>query len=708
MGERITWLLPAIVVGLLGTFTPADASEHCGRSPIPFASCPAVPRNYNTVILAVHGWNGSCRGTFGEGEQSVFQVLGSGKHFFDFDCLEYDSRNTSVRDNARKLYNRMLTLHSEGYRHAMLITHSTGGVIALQMLTDVILDANGASREDFGGEVLFAPNGLKIAAVQAWATPINGLRPTIRFAGRVISLLGYSPETFPDLAADSTFLVNLKKRLAILADLSQLSRDARSRVQKVIVNFYHGQGTDGVVYEIHRRQARSEGWLWPDGRGELIDTDTGHSHNVAESGQVGEPRFTGRTLQLEALLSLPFELRYDEVFPSDLPVLPPSLTQRQIQVIDALTFYVRRNFPAAVAPTIDFLHKIITQRWTGARSREVDGYVVDELLKLLRETPADDDMVRFLAGFGKRVLMHYDPRGGENVGRFGHNRDDIAQGMIKLVRATLDTVREYLVKKEEKERARILVTQGYRRLRDFERDMHTVLGLFLDHSSNMVWREAVGNIRDVVTSGSADALRGSTLLKSLHRFTMQKHHALEQEQKTQILRTVELAVRRSPSSRAEILGEWSREVSYRGQRRPLWMTLNDDDVIGRIVGEIPKQGRLRSAELQFLVDVASGGGATGDGSVARMAERRFLDGIATGQVERELQSRYRETLMSSSDPASRRIGERLLEAAKRLGDRERPADPSVDIKARVPEEIPGRRFGPVEVPRAAAPPKFPR
>ena len=335
--RRAHFIFAVLCVGLMGVSTPADSSEHCDSSQFSFTSCPRTSPSYRAVIIAVHGWNGSCSETFGEGEESIFRVLGrQNPNFYDFDCFSYDSRTTAISDNAQKLRERMLKLHELGYRHAMLITHSTGGVIALQMLTDAVLDSDDSIRQDLRNEILLANDGMQVTAVQAWATPINGLKWTARIGGRVLTLVGYSPETLPDLDPNSALLSNLKKRLAVLGSMpEETPPEASMRIENVRVNFYHGQNNDAVVRKIDQNEARDDGWLWPGGRGALIDTGTGHSHNVAESGEVGSPRFTGRTMQLEALLGVPFVPRYDEVFPRRLDSVPSSLEKRQIGMIKA-------------------------------------------------------------------------------------------------------------------------------------------------------------------------------------------------------------------------------------------------------------------------------------------------------------------------------------------------------------------------------------
>ena len=202
-----------ILTKLMPTLANAADPDYCTQSETSFASCQSMSPSYEAVVLAVHGWNGSCGGTFGRDDESIFRVLGGDRtHFFDFDCFEYDSLNTPIEENVRNLHARMVALHQRGYQHAMLITHSTGGVIALQVLTDAVLDDRGYVRSDLEREVVLADDGIRIPAVQAWATPISGLKRTVRFGGRVLSVFGYSPETLPDLEPNSTFLTNLRRR----------------------------------------------------------------------------------------------------------------------------------------------------------------------------------------------------------------------------------------------------------------------------------------------------------------------------------------------------------------------------------------------------------------------------------------------------------------------------------------------------------------
>ena len=670
---KVTLLVAALC--FVGLSVPADsaaAQEYCTSADFPFASCPDVPLNYQAVIVAVHGWNGSCSGTFGTGDESIFRVLRrDNTHFYDFDCFQYNSRETSLADNARALSERIVELKNLGYKHAMLITHSTGGILALQMLTDSLLEPDNNERLNLVDEpILNHADGIRVPAVQAWATPINGLKRHITIAGRLLTLVGYSPETLPDLEPDSMFLTTLKERLKILGEMPKhlLSLEARQRLQDISINFYHGQDEDLVIQEIDKDQARKIGWLWPIGRGDLVDTGTGHSHNVSDSGRVGTPRFTGRSMEIEAMLRLPFRPRYDEVFPENLHQVSLEREMRQIQIIEALTFYARHSFADTVFPAIDFLKTMMTNPSGGARSKKVDEYLVDDLLKYFRERAPDDDFVRFLIGFGRNVLNYYDPTGPVNVAALGYNEADVVRAMMKLVLFTLGTVSSHLHSKTEENQENLLTTYNYNSLKEFEKDMHTVLGLFLVALNHTIQKDAVEYSAQVIERSTPEVLRDSPLLDSLHDFYAGKYRKLPQDVKTNIINAVALAMNKDPELRENLLEKWSIEVPYIGQQRPLWATLNDDEAVARIVDNIQTTETLKLAEWKFLADVASSGGARGNSlGVARSAQQKLFDMVNEGRVLPVQLMQYGDILNESGRTAVYpSIGRQLLDSSNDL------------------------------------------
>lgn len=128
--KRTLPLLLACGIGSASTHAAdVDVEDACKINDEHFAHCPGTSLNYYAVIVAVHGWKGDCATTFGEGPESIFNVLKS-KQFFDFDCFAYDSQHVSLNDNIKMLKHQLYQLNDLGYSQVMLITHSTGGVIA--------------------------------------------------------------------------------------------------------------------------------------------------------------------------------------------------------------------------------------------------------------------------------------------------------------------------------------------------------------------------------------------------------------------------------------------------------------------------------------------------------------------------------------------------------------------------------------------------
>ena len=604
----------------------------------------------------------------------VFRVLDSEQtHFYDFDCLEYDSRETQLLDNVHALRERINDLHHMEYNYAMLVTHSTGGILALQMLTNTILDENNIERSDISQEIILAPNGIRLPAVQAWATPINGLRWHIRTGGGLLTLIGYSPETLPELAPDSTYLSNLKSRLQMLNSFptSSLSDEASRRINDVSVNFYHGQEDDLIVHEIDRRQGRNDGWLWPRGRGELIHTETGHSHNVADSGEVGLPRFPARTMELEALLRIPFSPRYAEVFPPNLQVVPAALELRQMQIIRSLIFYARNNFSSAVLPARQLISRMLINRYDGARSKNVDLLLLRELLHFFREKTPDNDFVRFLIGFGRNVLTRYDPTGPEDVTAPGFNEIDSILAMQKLLMATLDDVLTYLKQKSIAEQNELLSQYRFSSLRQFWLEMQAVIGVFSHTEYHTVRKQALADARREIERSTPDVLRNSPLLGSLKSFYSENYFKIAQDEKSSIFENIELVMQKDPLLRADILRDWSVRVPYFNKELPLWATLNDDAIVAEIVSQMHTTTFLEPAEWQFLADVASIGGARGNSlDVAKRAEQSLAEAIASDRIVQRFGTQFIDILkMSSRTAVYPLIGKRLLEDAKELNAR---------------------------------------
>ena len=492
------------------------------------------------------------------------------------------------------------------------------------------------------------------------------MRTHIRIGGKLIQPLGYSRETLPDLDPKSAFLSKLKNRLKCLGDLSEgKPEEFRRRIRNVNVNFYQGQNRDWVVIGIDRQEAKKDGWLWVhDGRGNLVHTGSGHSHNVAESGQVELPRFPAHAMALQALLSLPFEPRYDTVFTPNPPSVSSEQERRQIEIVEALTFYARHKFSDAVQPAVWFLRKMITESFN--RSDKVDDVLVNELLMLLQEKQPDKHLIRFLSKFVRMVLDKYRPSGGEDLGKFGHNHSNVVSAMLHMVETIHKVTMEYLHKQSKEVQDDLI--DPYKTVKHFNGAIQVVLKRFYDSEYHTVQNQIIACTLDVVGRSTADVLSNSGILESMRTFYKGNYLTLPQEQKTQIFQTIDLAASKSDAMRTNLLETWNRKVPHLGRQRPLWATAIDDDAIAKIVKKIPRNRQLAQSEFRFLASVASEAGASGNNlPLARSAQQQLLKAILSGQFDPSLRQQYIKSLESSANNTKYPVMKReLILSAKRL------------------------------------------
>ena len=324
-----------------------------------------------------------------------------------------------------------------------------------------------------------------------------------------------------------------------------------------------------------------------------------------------------------------------------------------MQIVKSLTFYARHRFADIAQPAIPFIHNMVANPSEGARSKKVDQLLVNELLTFFRERPADDEFVGFLIGFGKNVLSYYDPRGPKNVQALGYNEADVVAAMLDLVRFTLNTSRIYFTT-QSLERQRILLsTYSYPSWKDFEKDMHTVIGLFIEVWTETVSADALFFSRQTIARSTGDVLRESPLLDTIHKYYVQNFTNLSQDVRTNIFGAIELAMGKDPELRQDILRKWSTQVTYLGKTRPLWATLNDDKVAERVVDQFRGNGEiLTPEELKFLVDISSNGGASGKNpGLAKDAQELIVDSITRGRISQEHVNDYMQILRDSGEIA---------------------------------------------------------
>ena len=361
-----------------------------------FASCSPKVRYYQSVVIAIPGWNGTCKGTFGEGRGNLLNVMRK-SNFFDIDCFDYDSHHTALADSRRKLRERIVALQNAGYREFAFVTHSTGGILALDLLLSEALREDGQLRDQTNRSLLFKSEGARLRALYTWAVPLNGVRDTINWLGKAASLR-WSPAVLPLLAADSEYLKQLKERLggfdARYAAASNADRSDYGFAWVIL----QGQDDDGVVRNI----LNNEAWFPKSIRSSIVHTASGHSYNVAESGEVGAPLYPGEMMSDKAKLALTLYPRIDEYFTAK-AAGTVDLGQQQRMVLAGVLDYAANStlFEHSYLPVSKFIIVLLKGRFP--RDSSFDDEAVAGFASLLEQKIRSQDYANAV-DFADRLL----------------------------------------------------------------------------------------------------------------------------------------------------------------------------------------------------------------------------------------------------------------------------------------------------------------
>jgi hypothetical protein len=317
--KMIGVVLGALVVGCLSWDARAQTSDHCLVRGVTFASCSPKARYFQAVVIAIPGWKGKCESTFGRGGSNLLNLMRQ-TNFFDVDCFDYDSDHTALAISRGLLHKRIEELRSYGYREIAFVTHSTGGVLALDLLLSEALEGGGL-RSAAARSVLFKnQDGARLRALYTWAVPLNGIRSYIEFGGRIINIVNISPAVLPQLSSDSAYLKELKERIGAFSAKFKDAAGADRAEYKFDWIVLQGQRNDEVV------QGISEGEPWfPSSIARVVNTASMHSYNVGDAGEIGAPRYPGEMMSDKAKLALSLYPRLDEHFLRLSPRVPNSI-----------------------------------------------------------------------------------------------------------------------------------------------------------------------------------------------------------------------------------------------------------------------------------------------------------------------------------------------------------------------------------------------
>jgi len=547
-------------------------------------------RNFKSVILSVHGWNGSCRETFGKDNKSLFHVLDKNR-FYDFDCFDYNSTHLSITKNVERLYRRIKTLQEYDYENIMLVTHSTGGILALDLLTSLILN----DKNNIDGS-----NSKKlIRNIYAWATPINGLRSHIDAAGEFARLIGYSPETLADLKSDSPYLRNLKSRLSKIDD---------SEFLNIPIVLLQGQKEDYVVLPVKETDKHEE-WF-KDNHWELVNTGMGHIENIGKPGGVEIPNFPAYTIEREALLDLKLLPRLDRIFPDGVNLIPKSLEDRQLKVVNGMFRYGKRRFRDAFFTYRDFFKKMFSHKCV--RSSKVDKQLVKNLLSLTKSKFANPsaEIVGDFTNYIPQVLRQYNPDGLSDICKLGHNSRSVAFNIIEMLKVVNDNVVDFF--KKNPDQIKTYLSSEFKTVSEFEAEMIKLIERFFESGDPSVQYVALNTLSETIKISSIEAIKKSNIIAKIRKFNKDNSHYLSEKSKIAMSNIYDSLLAKDGDISKEVSSLLLKEVNYRNKKQPLWVSLANDDSVIKLVKTIEDNKISNIEEFNFVADVAAKGGASGN------------------------------------------------------------------------------------------------
>ena len=535
--------------------------NYCGPNDLTLARCDGHKRTFDSVVMAIHGWNGSCKTTFGEDDEnenkfrSIYSLF-KGKRTFDFDCFSYDSEKFDIQNHVSRLEKQMLKLRAMGYENVLFVTHSTGGVIALHYVTDRL---NRAINKNIHDEI-------NIPIIIAWATPINGLRSQINTGGAVLNFFGRKQNTLRQLNDDNDYLSNLRSKLTQYPNLLDQVNIEKRLQYDTRVHFYHGDNDDWVVLPILKNH-RDEGWIWPSPKGEIINTEVGHLVNIKESGNPIVHKYPERILDSETIINLPLGLNLDEIFPlTGLTEYDKTLFHYQEAMVRGVSYNSQRiqeNLNTDIF--IEFIGRILLHEYP--RSKEIDYLLLEELEKKsfsLDLINQEAHLLQRVLLFVDNILSRFNTKTKYSLQSPGHGEADFIKGVLEFAGEIESALRDIPNPSPEIETARINIANIF---------LDT-----LDSTQQAVLEKTIKYIADASKYYPDNIIAETALVEKVSNFYIPRVGDLGFIAKEQIGATlIDIANRGSDVSigAQELLNE---KVIFRNENVPLHKTFQNDNL----------------------------------------------------------------------------------------------------------------------------------
>ncbi len=563
---------------------PESFCTPSGNDDVVFAHCDDAPRLFRTVLLAIHGWDGSCHDTFGKDQASLFSVL-SPHRYFDWDCFKYDSHNLDINSNTLLLDTRLKKLRDFGYTDVIMVTHSTGGILALHSIADRFVNRDGGWHAEGIVDRLIKGDLLRITDVIAWAAPLEGLDWSITKLARTLNFFGVSRATLPMLDPErNSYLSRLKKRLHSVDRFYQAQTAEGRAAVRSNVYLYHGQKNDWVVKSIDEAKAREHGWFWPD-RMKIIDTRLGHLDNVANAGSPRVHGFPADVIEMRALLSVKLQPRTETVFPLDLPDYATALRQRQMSLVEGVIYYANWGFQRSVPELMEFLRYMLLERFP--RDKSVDEMLASKLINVYEEKLAEPptSWLAFSTRFAREIIAQYDASGLPDRTRFGHHEPAV----IRKVQALIELIRRTAQRFGDEHGWQLPIVEGMpTTAEDLAVDMLAMQSRLLDSERPEVRNEARRLLHASFSEYTNTMITRSNLYAALGRDLAKNANHMIVAQKETIGNLWLEGLKRDSGVRVQVAEAASMPVQFAGRKVPGIVALQSEPVAKRfLVAAVP-------------------------------------------------------------------------------------------------------------------------
>ncbi|MEM7425565.1 MAG: hypothetical protein AAF441_05685 [Pseudomonadota bacterium] len=537
----------------------------------------------------------------------MLKILGN-RGSYDVDCFDYDSRQGTIAEARACLLDRIKSLKNHGYREFALITHSTGGIVALDLILSEGLAVTPAETKK---RLLFDPNeGLKLRGLYAWAIPINGLLPHANFAGKVARfwawIKGEQEAILAHLSPGSSYLNGLHAKLRSYDD--RLGGAVQARHLRFAFGILQGQEKDFVV----RSVLTSDTW-WPSNlQPVLVDTDAIHILNVGRSGTKGYPKFP--TIVSDNLLKLAFGLhpRFDPFFTRNAP-RSRTFRNHRLAIADGVVGYAShqslfRNANSAIST-------LVGRMFLGEyrRDPDEDSEIAKKITGLIADWFQNNQYAPVLEVATKLVknleiqIKHATQAGARSFG-----------GDSQHARRTLTCrLREVLADVAGAKRSVVLASLASHQrdlLSKFEAGMIDLFSLLMDPRSidPVVYECAFTAIAETAKRTSPGVIRGTKLLATLMHAAVPGRSYLNPARQEEFAKVFGHLVDR-PEMRNETLAILSANVADGiGKGQPLWRTFMTNTQIRALGLKLAEDGAPSAEQLSFLLGVIRSAGRSGN------------------------------------------------------------------------------------------------